>query len=90
MSCTTCGGSGVLMGHNDAGACPACQVPLTLGRSRTPLPSPELGGLIQLNAEQEQAVKDWAADDRLWTTQETVEVNLRTFARVILKQGLMQ
>ncbi len=39
---------------------------------------------IPLNAEQEQAAKDWAADDRLWTTQETVEFNLRTFARKIL------
>ena len=42
---------------------------------------------IPLNAAQEQAAKNWAADDRLWTTQETVEVNLRTFARVILKEA---
>ena len=41
---------------------------------------------IVLNAAQEKAVKEWAADDRLWTTQETVEFNLRTFARVI-RQG---
>ncbi len=40
---------------------------------------------IQLNAAQEMAAKEWAADDRLWTTQETVQFNLRTFARVILK-----
>jgi hypothetical protein len=40
---------------------------------------------IPLNEEQEQAVKSWAADDRLWTTQDTVEINLRTFARMILK-----
>lgn len=39
---------------------------------------------IPLNAEQEQAAKEWAADDRLWATQETVEFNLRTFARKIL------
>lgn len=39
---------------------------------------------ISLNATQEAAVHDWAADDRLWTTQETVEFNLRLFARVIL------
>jgi hypothetical protein len=39
---------------------------------------------IPLNAEQEQAAKAWAADDRLWTTQDTVEFNLRTFARVVL------
>jgi len=41
-------------------------------------------GLVRLTASQEKAAKDWAADDRLWTTQETVEINLRTFARVIL------
>src|SRR5678815_3435394 len=40
---------------------------------------------IPLSSEQEQAAKEWAADDRLWTTQETVEFNLRTFARVMLK-----
>lgn len=39
---------------------------------------------IPLNAQQLEAVKNWAADDRLWTTQETVEINLRIFARVIL------
>lgn len=39
---------------------------------------------VPLNAEQEAAAKLWAADDRLWTTQETVEFNLRTFARKIL------
>jgi hypothetical protein len=50
------------------------------------LNSPQpIGGPIPLNAEQKQAAKEWAADDRLWTTQETVEFNLRTFARVILK-----
>jgi hypothetical protein len=42
---------------------------------------------IALNDEQEGAVKDWAADDRLWTTQDTVEINLRTFARVVLKHS---
>lgn len=51
--------------------------------------SPQLGlrevSPIPLNEEQEAAAKLWAADDRLWTTQETVEFNLRTFARVILK-----
>jgi hypothetical protein len=41
-------------------------------------------GPIRLNPEQERAVTQWAADDRLWTTQETVEFNLRVFARVIL------
>lgn len=43
-----------------------------------------LRALIQLTPQQEQAAKDWAAEDQLWTTQETVEFNLRTFARVIL------
>jgi predicted DNA-binding ribbon-helix-helix protein len=62
--------------------------PLAIDYS-TPLRAPEVervdGGPISLNAEQERAVKEWAADDRLWTTQETVEFNLRTFGRVILR-----
>jgi hypothetical protein len=41
---------------------------------------------IPLNEAQAQAAQEWAADDRLWTTQETVEFNLRTFARVILSR----
>jgi hypothetical protein len=50
---------------------------------------PTMGGPIPLNAEQLKAITLWAADDRLWTTQETVEFNLQTFARVILEaQGL--
>jgi ribosomal 50S subunit-recycling heat shock protein len=44
-------------------------------------------GQIQLNPEQIKAAKEWAADDRLWTTQDTVEFNLQTFARVILKHN---
>jgi recombinational DNA repair protein (RecF pathway) len=40
---------------------------------------------IELNATQESLVKLWASDDRLWTTQETVEFNLRVFARNIIK-----
>lgn len=40
---------------------------------------------IELNDAQERVIKEWAANDRLWTTQETVEVNLRTFACLILK-----
>lgn len=52
-----------------------------------PTQEQETGGPIPLNAAQEQAVKEWAADDRLWTTQDTVEVNLRTFARVILRHS---
>ena len=39
---------------------------------------------IPLTEEQEREAKEWAADDRLWTTRETVEFNLRTFARKIL------
>jgi hypothetical protein len=42
------------------------------------------GGPIQLNAGQESLVTQWAADDRLWTTGETVQFNLRVFARAIL------
>ena len=40
-----------------------------------------------LNDAQLKAAKEWAADDRLWTTQDTVEFNLRTFARVILSSA---
>jgi hypothetical protein len=40
---------------------------------------------IPLNEAQRDAATAWAADDRLWTTQETVEANLLTFARVILR-----
>jgi len=42
---------------------------------------------IRLPDAQEQAVREWAADDRLWTTQEMVEFNLRVFARKILQLG---
>jgi hypothetical protein len=44
---------------------------------------------IPLNAEQERWIKHFAADDRLWTTQETVEFNLRVFARFMLKAALV-
>src|SRR3990167_6747645 len=44
---------------------------------------------IPLNEAHERAVKSWAADDRLWTTQDTVEFNLRTFARVILRDAAL-
>lgn len=47
-------------------------------------------GPIELTPAQEWAIRDWAADDRLWTTQETVMLNLRVFARVILKLSEMQ
>lgn len=40
---------------------------------------------IPLNDAQLSLIKQWAADDRLWTTQETVQINLETFARCILK-----
>lgn len=39
---------------------------------------------IQLNFAQETAVDTWASDDRLWSTEETVRFNLKTFARVII------
>jgi hypothetical protein len=44
---------------------------------------------IPLNALQLKAIKEWSADDRLWTTQETVEFNLQTLARKILLQQTM-
>jgi NTP pyrophosphatase (non-canonical NTP hydrolase) len=48
-------------------------------------PEPRLGmNLVMLSEPAEKLTKLWAADDRLWTTQETVEFNLRTFARAIL------
>ncbi len=41
-------------------------------------------GPIALNPEQREAATLWAADDRLWTTQEVVAFNLKIFARKIL------
>ncbi len=38
----------------------------------------------ELTEKQEEMIKDWAADDRLWTNQEIVEFNLRVFARFII------
>ena len=50
-----------------------------------PEPTPALpDNSWHLNTAQVRAAKEWAADDRLWTTQETVEFNLQTFARAIL------
>lgn len=49
-----------------------------------PYRSEPIGGPIPLNVTQAEAVKAWAADDRLWTTQETVEFNLKAFARKVL------
>ncbi len=40
---------------------------------------------IPLSAEMIEAVRTWAADDRLWGSRSTTEFNLCTFARVILK-----
>jgi hypothetical protein len=39
---------------------------------------------LELTQEQESLVRLWAKDDRLWTTQDTVEFNLRVFTRAIL------
>jgi hypothetical protein len=67
-----------------------CKCPAQNAKDAIP-PGPEgatakpLGDPTALNEAQQAAVKEWAADDRLWTTQETVEFNLRTFARVVLK-----
>lgn len=40
---------------------------------------------IRLTEADDLIIKKWAEHDQLWTTRETVEFNLRTFARVILK-----
>src|SRR6185369_5131977 len=63
------------------GLCTAC--------STEPCAEHARGGPIPLNAQQEQAVRDWAADDRLWA-EETVDHNLRLFARVILARAESQ
>lgn len=42
---------------------------------------------IRLNERQRKTIADWAADDRLWTTQETATINLATFARTILRDA---
>ena len=34
-----------------------------------------------------EAVRDWAADDRLWSTKDTTEFNLCAFARLVLKHS---
>jgi hypothetical protein len=41
---------------------------------------------IALNDAQIKAAQAWAADHRLWTTQETVEFNLQIFARLVLAE----
>jgi hypothetical protein len=56
-------------------------LPALIAQSRVRVP-------IALNEEQLRAAKQWAADDRLWTDQQTVEFNLRVFARVILAATL--
>ncbi len=40
---------------------------------------------IPLTREIIEACRTWARDDRLWSTQETTEFNLCTFARLVLK-----
>lgn len=60
------------------------QAELDAALALVPASTPERHGPIQLSDAQRKAIKEWAADDRLWTTQETVEANLATFARVIL------
>lgn len=56
------------------------------GHSLSPADSTTGSGLfpVPLSETQEAVIKQWAADDRLWTTQETVEFNLRVFARKII------
>ena len=43
------------------------------------------GSPMPLSAAMLEAIKTWAADDRLWGSRSTTEFNLCTFARVILK-----
>lgn len=43
---------------------------------------------IPLNEAQLSLAKTWSEDDRLWTTQELVEINLRTFARAVLRESM--
>ena len=40
---------------------------------------------IPLSTAMIDAIRAWAADDRLWSTKETTEFNLCTFARLTLK-----
>ena len=50
----------------------------------TPATTKEPDGMIRLCEASEKECDSWAADDRLWTTQETVKFNLRIFARKII------
>ena len=43
------------------------------------------GGPIQLSGVQEEVIREFAARDFYWTTQETTQFNLRVLARVIIK-----
>lgn len=45
---------------------------------------------IPLSPEQEITVKEWAASSGMWGSQEAVEINLRTFARMVLKSTIEQ
>lgn len=67
--------------HGALACCPECRhrkaAALVVG-------GPQETYQIPLNEPQLDAANQWAADDRLWTTQETVQINLRTFARKIL------
>lgn len=52
---------------------------------RASLPSPAPQPTYPLNVEGLKKLADeWAKDDRLWTTQETVAFNLATFGRKVL------
>jgi hypothetical protein len=42
---------------------------------------------VALTSEQEKLADTWAADDGLWTMQETVAFNLRTFARAVILES---
>lgn len=54
-------------------------------RWRASLPSPAPQVIYPLNVEGlKELAEEWAKDDRLWTTQETVAFNLATFGRKVL------
>jgi hypothetical protein len=96
--------AGTQVAHDSVGEAPAAQKETTMEKFSNSIPGEnwvelqqqiataqkETQGLIELTDEMEKACTQWAEDDRLWTTQEAVKFNLRTFARVILKAAPAQ
>lgn len=77
--------TGKLPQGKDGECCPCREV--VKDYSLAPAPSEAPHFPIALNDSQEQCVKIWAADMRCWATPETVEFNLRTFARKIIGES---